>query len=59
MAKKQVKAKAQYCYRDCKNSYDWHEKNVDGEFFMCRCKLSQWSKLLSSPQCKDFELKTK
>lgn len=48
------KEKPKYQCRHCQHSYDWHEKNWQGELFMCRCKFSEWSKFLSTPQCERF-----
>ena len=59
MAKKVLRPVTQYHCRDCKNSYDWHEKNYRGELFMCRCRFSEWCKFLSDNQCGKFELKEK
>lgn len=63
---KRVKAvveKPRYKCKDCKHSYDWHEKAHDGSLFLCRCTLDEktehgkWCKFLSDPQCKHFVLK--
>lgn len=37
--------------RDCENSYDWHEKSVKGEFFMCRCPHHRFSRFLNHDGC--------
>nr|DAT92790.1 MAG TPA: RUBREDOXIN TRANSPORT, RUBREDOXIN, GUILLARDIA THETA [Caudoviricetes sp.] len=52
--RKQQQEKPKYQCRHCQHSYDWHEKNWRGEFFMCRCKFSEWCKFLSTPQCEHF-----
>ena len=39
------KAVRHFCY-ECENSYDWHEKNYKGEFFMCRCPFHKWCRFL-------------
>ena len=57
MAKKVVKPANPYHCRDCKHSYDWHEKNQAGEFFMCRCPFQKWSRFLNRDICDKFELK--
>ncbi len=50
-----------YTCRDCKNSYDWHEKSYDtGLPFMCRCHYhhdGKYIKFLKDPQCEHFELR--
>lgn len=49
--------KPKYQCRNCKNSYNWHEKNWEGNFFMCYCKHykeGKFSKFLSDPQCGHF-----
>lgn len=59
MAKKAAQAKPRFTCRDCKNSFDWYGKDYKGDVFMCKCAKSQWSKLLSMPQCEHFELNNK
>lgn len=59
MAKRTAKGieKPKYRCRDCRHSYDWHEKNRAGEFFMCRCPYhhnGKYIKFLSAPQCEHF-----
>lgn len=65
MAKK-VKAvaeKPRYQCKDCKHSYDWHSKALDGHLILCRCKEDKitehgrWCKFLSDPQCEHFILR--
>lgn len=46
-----------YHCRDCKHSYDWHEKDYKGEFFLCRCPFFKYSKFLNKDHCEHFELK--
>lgn len=62
MAKKVVK-EIKYRCRDCKHSFDWHEKAYDtGEPFLCRCKYytnGKYCKFLNDYQCNQFELRTK
>lgn len=55
--RKQYKAEARHACRDCKHSYDWHEKNWRGELFMCRCRIRPYSRFLDDPECEKFELK--
>lgn len=57
VAKKKAQTATQYHCRECQHSYDWHEKNWQGELFMCRCKFGKWSKFLSDKQCDKFELR--
>lgn len=50
----------QYRCRDCQHSYDWQEKNWQGELFMCRCKYhhdGKFIKFLKDPQCEHFTLR--
>lgn len=54
MAKKVIPQSKYHC-RDCRHSYDWHEKDWKGDVFMCRCKFSQWSKFLNRDICEKFE----
>lgn len=52
--------KPKHACRECRHSFDWHEKNWRGELFMCRCphhKGGKFSKFLDDPQCKMFELR--
>ena len=57
MAKKVLQANTKYHCRDCTHSHSWYGSDWKGEVFMCRCHKSEWAKLLSSIQCKHFELK--
>lgn len=61
MAKRlQQRDKPAYTCRECRNSYDWHDKNWLGEPFLCRCKFykeGKFSLFLSDPQCNNFELR--
>ena len=62
MAAKKIKDQAQipkhYC-RDCALAYDYHEMNVKGEFFMCRCPFHKFSRFLNHDTCNDhFKPKT-
>lgn len=56
----QSKVSSKYKCKDCKHSYDWHEKNWQGELFMCRCPYhtdGKYIKFLKDPQCERFELR--
>lgn len=46
------KAVRHFCY-ECENSYDWHEKDYKGEFFLCRCPFHKWSRFLYRDGCTD------
>ncbi len=37
--------------RDCDKAYDFHCKNVKGEFFMCRCPFMEYSMLMNHEGC--------
>ena len=41
-----------YC-RDCELAYDYHEKNVKGELFMCRCPFHKFVRFLNHDTCND------
>ena len=56
MAKKVKLSETKYHCRDCKHSYDWHEKDYKGEFFLCRCPFFKYSKFLNKDYCEHFEL---
>lgn len=49
-----------YKCRDCRLSYDWHNKALDGHLILCRCKqdakseFGKWCKFLSDPACPQF-----
>lgn len=53
MAKK-VKEAIQYRCKDCQNAFDFHEKNQQGEFFLCRCKFFKFSRFLNRDWCGKF-----
>lgn len=57
MAKKNQKPQSNYHCRDCRHSTDYHERNVNGEFFMCKCKFHPFSKFLNRDYCEHFQLK--
>lgn len=66
MVKKRVvktKEAAKYRCRDCRHSYDWNSKAVDGHLILCRCKFDKntkygkFCKFLKDPQCEHFELR--
>ncbi len=54
---RKISTKTVYHCRDCKHSHSYYEKNYKGVFFMCKCKMSKFSKMLSSRACDNFELK--
>lgn len=60
---KTVAEKPRYQCKDCKHSYDWHSKALDGHMILCRCKEDKktehgrWCKFLSDPQCEHFKLR--
>lgn len=41
--------------KDCKHSYDWHNKGADGSLILCRCPYHKWCKFLSSDYCENFK----
>ena len=61
--RKQETDKPKYFCRDCKHSYDWHSKALDGHLILCRCPLDKktengrWCKFLSDPMCEHFEIR--
>ena len=64
MAKRVTKTeKPRYKCKDCKHSYDWNSKALDGHMILCRCKYDEktehgkWCKFLSDPQCKHLDLR--
>nr|DAF67728.1 MAG TPA: optinuerin [Caudoviricetes sp.] len=57
MAKKVKQINREYSCKDCKHSFDYHSKALDGHMILCRCKFHQWCKFLNSDYCEHFELK--
>lgn len=56
MAKKVQKQNTEKLFcRDCKHSYDYHEKGADGKPFLCRCPYFHYSKFLYMDNCQNFE----
>lgn len=53
--KKEVRPK--YTCRDCAHSFNYHEKDIYGNFFMCKCKFHEWSKFLNHSYCENFDKK--
>lgn len=43
--------------RDCANSYDPHELNLNGVPFMCKCKVCKGNKFLNRDICDKFKQK--
>ena len=53
---------SRYHCSDCKHSYDWHSKALDGHLILCRCRFysdGKWCKLLNDWQCEKFDKRTK
>ena len=52
---------AKYQCKDCANSYDWHNKALDGHLILCRCRYKKqggkYCIFLSAPQCEHFKLR--
>lgn len=48
---------SKYHCRDCVHGYDRHEKNLKGEFFMCRCPFFTSSRFLNRDVCDKFNKK--
>lgn len=53
MAKK-LQQKPTYACKDCRNARDFHEKNYNGEFFMCKCDYKKRSMFLNRDYCDKF-----
>ena len=53
MAKK-VKVKPIFFCKHCVHATDFHEKNLNGEYFMCKCKYHKWSRFLNHDYCEYF-----
>ena len=53
MAKNKVIS--QWRCRDCVNATDFHEKNLKGEYFLCKCKYFKYSKFLNKDWCNNFK----
>lgn len=54
--KKQQGSVRHYC-RECAHATDFHEKNLNGDFFMCKCEFHKWSKFLNHDCCEHFRIK--
>lgn len=54
---KVLKSQNNYHCRDCRHSTDYHERDYQGEFFLCKCKYHPFSKFLNRDCCEHFELK--
>ncbi len=49
MARLQI---AKHKCRDCAKAYDFHSKNVKGEFILCRCPhIKEYSMLVNHEGC--------
>lgn len=54
MASGQKYDRPKHLCRDCAKAYDFHCKNVKGEFFMCRCPhVKGRSMLMNHEGCND------
>ncbi len=49
----------QYFCKDCAFAYGFHGSNYKGEVFICYCKKSEHTKLMSKKACGEFKLKSK
>lgn len=62
--RKKVTEKPQFFCKDCRHSYDWNSKALDGHWILCRCpydkrtEYGRWCKFLSDPMCNHFELRS-
>ena len=54
MAKKKVTI--EHC-KDCVYATDFHEKDSNGEFFLCKCKYSTRSRFLLRDACPNYKNK--
>lgn len=41
--------------QDCEHAYDYHEKDIKGEFFMCKCPFFTYSRFLRHDFCSNFK----
>lgn len=55
--KKQATIELRHYCRECAYATDFHEKNWNGEYFMCKCKFHKLSKFLNHSCCEYFKLK--
>ena len=56
MAKK-TQSQPNYRCRDCQHTHDFHNKNLKGEYFMCKCPFQKRSMFLNLDHCKYFKKK--
>lgn len=56
MAKKRREKPLFFC-RDCYYATDFHEKNYEGEYFLCKCKFFPFSRFLNRDYCENFKMK--
>lgn len=40
--------------KDCEIATDYHEKDVKGEYFMCKCKYFPYSRFLRHDYCENL-----
>lgn len=57
MAKKKQSIEQRHYCRECAHATDFHEKNWNGEYFMCNCKFHKWSRFLNHDCCEHFKMK--
>lgn len=56
MAKK-IAEKPKYSCKDCANARDFHERDSQGEFFLCKCDYQRRSMFLKRDYCGNFKKK--
>lgn len=49
-----AKEKPQYTCKDCKESYDWHNKGANGTMILCSCKYFKYCRFLNLDYCDHF-----
>lgn len=54
MAQRKTIEKPRYTCKDCKESYDWHNKGADGTMIFCRCRHFEFCKFLEHDYCDHF-----
>jgi hypothetical protein len=48
------KEKPKYRCRDCKWATDYHERNMEGDYFLCKCPFFEYSRFLNLDWCEKF-----
>lgn len=56
MAKK-IQPQSNYRCRECQHAHDFHDKNLKGEYFMCKCPFQKRSMFLNLDYCEKFDKK--